>query len=65
MSIERLWAIHRTATDQLAVDAELRGFAIWTLAMTAVWRRTLLKRHNQLSVIDPCIPACASNSAMR
>jgi hypothetical protein len=60
MSTERLRAIHRMALDQLAVDAELRGFAIWTLATTTVWRRIFLN-NGDTDVKRQIIPLLLSN----
>jgi hypothetical protein len=61
MSMERLRTVHRMAMDQLAVDAELRGFAIWTLATTTVWRRTFLS-DGDADVKRQIIPLLLSNA---
>lgn len=42
MSMERLRKIHQEAMSRLNTDADLRRFAIWTLAKTIVLRRELL-----------------------
>jgi hypothetical protein len=42
LSMERLRAIYRMAADHLEADADLRRFAIWTLATTTAWRRILI-----------------------
>lgn len=62
ISMERLRAVHRMVIDHLEADAELRRFAIWTLATTTVWRRIFLSNGDP-DVKRQIIPLLLSNSA--